>query len=233
MPIIAVNLGDVKTFENLPNGSYLGEIEKVEHRESTREGKFAQLQVTYLVIDGDQLGGRQSEWLSLSPKAAWRLKRWFAKFGFGDEADLDIDDDTGQLNSPYVIGSRVIFVVRPDGSLPSGEARIRTELFSVEEVPGVAASPAPAPAPARRAVLAPAVAQDRALAEADAAAAAKAERIAAAKAALAAAEAEEGAQDEAVTVPVEAPVAARRRTTPVAAVTADALPQPQRRTTLR
>lgn len=143
MPTIAVNLGNVEAFESLPFGKYLGEIEKVTYKEPREAGKFAQLQVTYLVIDGEHTGRKQSEWLSLSPKAAFRLKRYFNRFGLGDTENFDVDDDTDELLEPDLAGFRVIFEVKPDGD------RIRTELVSVEDE-------APAPQPIVRRPAAPA-----------------------------------------------------------------------------
>jgi hypothetical protein len=152
VPTIPVNLGDVEAFEGLPEGQYLAEIDKIEFKEARESGKFPQLQVTYAVIDGEHLGRKQSEWVSLSPKAAFRLKKWFAKFGFEDLDNLDVNDDTNMLDDPDLVGTRVIFGVRKDGKQQDGVTdRIRTELVSVEdEVPGAQAPAATAPAPAAR-----------------------------------------------------------------------------------
>ena len=86
-----------------------------------------------------------SEWLSLSPKAAFRLKRYFDRFGLGDTENFDVDDDTLELLEPDIVGYQVIFEVKPDGD------RIRTELVSVED----ANPPAPAPAPVKAKPAAP------------------------------------------------------------------------------
>lgn len=150
MPTIAVNLGQVEsTFSDLPNGSYLGEIEKVVYHGAREAGKFPQLRVQYLVIDGDLTGRRQSQFLSLSPNAAGFLKGFFEKFGLGDAESLDVDDETDELTDPDIVGYRVIFKVGQDRKDPN---RIRTELVSVEDDAAPASAPAPAP---RRAVPAP------------------------------------------------------------------------------
>ena len=135
MPQIRVNLGDVQGFESLPIGSYLGQIDKVENREAREAGKFAQFMVTYAVIDeGDHLGDHQSEFLSQSPKAAFRLKSWFAKFGLGELENIEVDDDTNLMTSPDLVGIRVIFKVYQDGFLQDGVTpRMRTVLVSVED----------------------------------------------------------------------------------------------------
>lgn len=145
MPTIPVNLGNVEAYENLPLGEYLGQIDKIVYKEPREAGKFPQLMVTYTVIDGEQLGRKSSEWLSLSPKAAFRLKKWFAKFGLDDTENLDVDDDTNELNDPDLIGYQVIFKVHEDKPRPGEtDPSIRTSLVSVED--DVAAEAAGAPA---------------------------------------------------------------------------------------
>src|SRR5688572_3201240 len=128
MPIIPVNLADVVAFENLPFGTYLGEIAKIEYREASKPGGFPQLQVQYTVIDGDALGKSQSEWLSFSPKAAFMMKRWFSKFGHGEIPDLDVDDDTNLLVDPDLVSVRVVFKVYPDPKQKdeNGDPKVRT-----------------------------------------------------------------------------------------------------------
>ncbi len=101
---------------------------------------------TYLVTDGDQLGRKSSEFLSLSPKAAFRLKKWFDAFGLADELSaLEIDDDTNLLTNPDLVGIDVIFEVYQDPKLYQGEKQIRTRLLEVLED-----APEPAPAPKAR-----------------------------------------------------------------------------------
>lgn len=158
MPTIAVNLGNVEAYDNLPVGSYYGEIDRITYREAREAGKFPQLMVTYLVTDGDSAGRKSSEFLSLSPKAAFRLKRWFMKFGLGDSEAFEVDDETNDLIEPDLIGYAVLFTVKADGE------RFRTELFSVESDianPEPAPAPvAPAPAPRRAAPAAAAPVED-------------------------------------------------------------------------
>ena len=134
----------------------MASVDKIELRPASDPSKFDQLQVVYIVIDGPHLGRKSSEFLSLSPKAAFRLKRWFDKFGITDDiAALDVDDDTNLLIDPDLVAVNVIFRIRKDGEY-QGEPRIRTELVEVvdELVPAAPApkakakaAPAPAPAP--------------------------------------------------------------------------------------
>lgn len=159
MPAIPVSLADVETFESLPEGKYLGDIDSIKFQEATQPGKFPQLKVTYVVVDGDELGRKQSEWLSMSPKAAFRLRKWFDRFGFGQE-DYEqeewprYDEDTMDLIDPDLVGARVIFKVYADGKKPgTDEDRWRTELVSVED-------DEPAPAPRAKAKAAPAPAEE-------------------------------------------------------------------------
>ncbi len=204
MPTIAVNLGAVvSSFSDLPFGSYLGEITKIKLLPPRQAGKFAQLLISYVVIDGDLLNRRQSQFMSLSPNAMGFVKDFFEKFGLGEIPDLIIDDDSEELTDPDLVGAKVIFKVAPDSKDAS---RTRVSLTSVEEWAGSE----PTVAPARSIVKPPKALANQVEAEpvedpAAAKAAAKAARVAAAQAALEAAAAEDDDEDE---VEVAAPVAA-------------------------
>lgn len=130
MPTIPVNLAGVEAYKDLEVGTYLCEIQKVVHQEPKVEGKFPQLRVQYAVIDGDALGERTTQWVSLSPAAAFRLKKWFMHFGYENLENLEIDDDSEELTEPDLVGVRVIVEVKADKSAPGG---FRTELVSVED----------------------------------------------------------------------------------------------------
>lgn len=133
MPSVAVNLADVQSFSNLPVGEYDGQIDKMEHRPARSEGKFPQLMVTYVSLEeGDTLGKKTSEFLSLSPKADFRLKRWFDKFGLGDLEAYDYDEETMLVTDPDLLGIRVVFRCYEDRPKPGEtENQIRTELVTV------------------------------------------------------------------------------------------------------
>lgn len=134
MPTIPVNLGNVEAYENLPLGEYLGQIDKITFKPPREAGRFPQLMITYTVIDGEQLGRTSNEWVSLSPKAAFRLKKWFAKFGLDDTENLEVDDESDELTDPDLIGYQVIFKVHEDKPRPGEtEPSIRTSLVSVED----------------------------------------------------------------------------------------------------
>ncbi len=206
MPTIAVNLGAVKdAYESLPLGKYLGEIEKATYKEAAEAGKFAQLQVQFLVIEGDLTGRKQSTWLSFSPKAAFMMKRFFNKFGLGDTPALDFDDDTNELLEPDITGYRVIFEVSQDRKDPT---RIRTELVSVEDGLVAVATPVAATTVKRPTNVKAAPVEEATEPKVDAKAAAKAARIAAAQAALEAAAADD--EDEETEETKEAEIAPRR-----------------------
>lgn len=153
MPTIPLDFSNVESFDNLPLGKYEGSIDKIELRPATDPTKYDQLMVSYLVIDGEATGRKQSEFLSLSPKAAFRVKAWFDKFGLADGLTaLDVDDDTNLLLDPDLVAINVIFEVYEDPKLYQGEKQVRTRLLEVLED-----EPAPAPVkPARRAAAAPA-----------------------------------------------------------------------------
>jgi len=162
---ININLGDVTGWESLPEGSYLGDIKAIIYQEAQEAGKYAQLKVTYTSANDDETAGKdQSQWLSLSPKALGRLKKWFTKFGLGDVAITDdsFNDETDELMEPDLTGYRVIFTVFRDPKPYKGEIQLRTDLVSVEEdadgnpidgsrppTPVAPTRRAPAPAPTR------------------------------------------------------------------------------------
>lgn len=132
MPHIPLDFSNVETFDSLPVAKYFGSIDKIEYREATDPTKFPQLQVVYLVIDGEFLGRKQSEFLSMSPKAAFRLKKWVDRFGFEEPlAGLDIDEETNQLLDPDLVGVNVIFEVYQDPKLYQGERQMRVRLVEV------------------------------------------------------------------------------------------------------
>lgn len=209
MPSVNIDLSKVEAFENLPFGSYLGEIAKIQYKEAREAGKFAQIMVTYQVIDGVSITKKQSEWLSLSPKAVYRTKKWFAKFGCGDITltDESFDPDTDELVDPDLIGVRVIFSVKPDGE------RVRTELTSVEDDMDGGATPPPPPPARVQQPATPVLAAQPLTSVVDKAAVAKAAKIAAAKAALAALEETEEPEleGEPEPEPVVEPVAVKSR----------------------
>ncbi len=146
MPTIAVDLSNVSEFENLPNGTYLGELTRFYHSPSSEEGKFGQLRAVYTVIDeGPLLGKTATEFLSLSPKAAFRIAAFLNAFGFelDDDFVFETDDEDVEVVEPDVIGAQVIFKVadRKINKGPrAGEVISSTELVSVEEMPDGTAS---------------------------------------------------------------------------------------------
>lgn len=155
MPLIPLDFGSVDAFDNLPLGVYPGQIDKIELRPATDPTKFDQLMVTYLVTDGDSLGRKSSEFLSLSPKAAFRLKKWFDKFGIVDQmTGLNVDDETNLLVDPELVGVDVMFKVYEDPKLYQGEKQVRTALLSVEDYGDEVGAPEAEPEPEAPAVAA-------------------------------------------------------------------------------
>ncbi len=151
MPL-ALNLKDVQTFDGLPDGQYYGEVAGLYYRPSKKEGKRGQLQVKYLVLDGEQTGRFQSEFLTLDTGF---LVKWLQAFGIDQETPgLSIDDEDPNTDEalllddqPIILGSKVIFDVRPD---KKDAQYTRTTLVSVEEN-----TLDEAPAPKARATVAP------------------------------------------------------------------------------
>lgn len=146
MPLtIPLDLSNVESYDNLPVGRYYGQIDKVEHRPTETPGKFDQIMVTYMVSDGEALGRKMSEFLSLSPKAAFRLKKWLEKFAdISEFSQFEVDEDTNQVTDPDFIGVDVLFEVYEDPKLYQGEKQIRVRLLEVN--PSTTSQPASAPA---------------------------------------------------------------------------------------
>ena len=165
MPAIKVDMSQAEGYENLPLNEYYGQIDKIVYKAPREAGKFPQLMVTYQVIDGELLGKSSNEWLSLSPKAAFRTAKWFAKFGIdledtelvvGDPDEDGEPEDGDELTDPDLVGTQVIFKVykERDKRVSDPEAddayRVRTALVSVEDD-----EPAPAPKKAPKRASAP------------------------------------------------------------------------------
>lgn len=142
MPNIPLDFSNVEAYDNLPLGRYMGSIDKLELRPASDPSKFDQIMATYLVIDGELTGRKSSEFLSLSPRAAFRLKKWFDKFGLAEIQGLDFDDESNLLVDPDLVGVNIEFRVYEDAKLYQGEKQIRTELLEVFDE-----EPAPAPTP--------------------------------------------------------------------------------------
>lgn len=147
MPAIHVDLSNAQGYESLPEGEYLAQIDGLVHKPTDDPDKFDQIMVKYQVIDGELLGKTATEWLSLSPKAAFRLAKWFGKFGIELEEDtLESDDDTLDITNPDLVGLQVIIrsFKERDKRKPATDPdayRIRIALVSVEDE--VDSAPAP------------------------------------------------------------------------------------------
>ena len=103
---------------------------------------------------------KQSEFISLSPKAAFRVKKWFSLFGLGDTDNVVTDEETDELTEPDLVGVRVVFEVRADAKAPGG---VRTEIIEVLDDMSSANPSVAAPAAQAKAVApsAPAVSTAR------------------------------------------------------------------------
>jgi hypothetical protein len=139
MPVIPVNLSKAVAYEDLPHGTYLAQIDSVIYKPTDKPDKFDQLMVKYTVIEeGSLLGKTVTEWLSLSPKATGRLKKWFSKFGEENTDNFNVDDDTDELTEPDIAGYQVIILSyeEVDKRKPVGDPdrlRTRVTLVSVED----------------------------------------------------------------------------------------------------
>lgn len=184
MPTINVDLSNVGEFENLPDGTYLTELTRFYHAPDS--GDYGQLRAVWTVIEeGEFLGRTSTEFLSLSPKAAFRIARFLKAFGeeLDDDFKFETDDDD-EIISPDLVGAQAIIKVETRPDKKTKEPRTNTSIVSVEEMPDGTSAVAPEPeeddeeeeeeapktkaaptrqAPARRAVAAAAAPKRRSL----------------------------------------------------------------------
>lgn len=108
MPRVKVNFADVQDFEALPEGVYEAIVEKIEYREPKEQGKYPYLNVEYTITDEEFAGRKVWEVLTWNPKGLFRMRDFFAAFGYEQEDnDLDIDDESNLLIDPDFTGEAV------------------------------------------------------------------------------------------------------------------------------
>jgi hypothetical protein len=154
MPQITVDFSQVETYEALPPGEYPVVIDAIELRQS-ESSEHPYLNFTLVVPEGEFANRKLWFIGSLSPKALFRLKAVFDSFGLTDEQTvLDVDDATGVLLNPQLVGLPALAVV--GNEVYQGQLRSRVnELIGAEGIAGGAA-PATEGAPAAAATAAPA-----------------------------------------------------------------------------
>jgi hypothetical protein len=103
---IPLDFDGVEDFDAIPAGVYPAVIEKLTYKDATEEGKFPQVSVEYTVTDPDYEGRKLWQNLSFSPKAIFRMKRFFDVFG-EDYEELEVDEDTGIVLDPDLAGTAV------------------------------------------------------------------------------------------------------------------------------
>lgn len=142
MPRVTVDFSEVEAYEPLPPGEYPVVIDSIEMRQS-ENSEHPYLNFTLKVAEGEYKN--RNIWFigSLSPKALFRLQAVFASFGLTEATvDLEVDDGTGTLLSPQLIGLPAI--ARCRNEVYQGNLRTR-----VDELVGIAdQAPVPAAAPA-------------------------------------------------------------------------------------
>jgi hypothetical protein len=134
MSKLNVNFADVETFDLIPVGTPLVEVEQVEAKES-QSSEFPYLNWKLRIVEDDEdweesFVGRYL-WLmtSLSPKALFRLKQVFENIGVDDEdIDLEVDDDTNLVTEPELVGIRAYAPVRHEPYNGEQRARVSTLL---------------------------------------------------------------------------------------------------------
>lgn len=127
MAKITVDFSDVETFESLGEGIYTGHIDYMRHRPAREAGKSDQLSVCLVCDEGESKGERTWQNLYFSPKAIWRMAKFFALFGI-DSAELDVDDEEPyDVLDPDLAGEPVLFSVKRDGTY-NGQPSFKAEV---------------------------------------------------------------------------------------------------------
>lgn len=103
---IPLDFDGVEDFDVIPAGVYPAVIEKLTYKEAKEAGKFPQVSVEYTVTDPEFEGRKLWQNLSFSPKAVFRMAKFFAAFG-EDYAELEVDEDTGVVTDPDLAGMAV------------------------------------------------------------------------------------------------------------------------------
>jgi hypothetical protein len=147
MPQITVDFSQVETYEALPPGEYPVVIDAIELRQS-ESSEHPYLNFTLVVPEGEYANRKLWFIGSLSPKALFRLKAVFDSFGLTDEqTTLDVDDATGVLLNPQLVGLPALAVVANE--MYQGQLRSRVnELIGSEGIAGGGAAAASTPAAA-------------------------------------------------------------------------------------
>lgn len=156
MTRLTVDFSQVAEYEALPPGEYPVVIDAVELRQS-ESSEHPYLNFTLRVSDGEF--ENRLLWFigSLSPKALFRLKAVFDSFGLvDDQTELEVDDATGVLLTPSLVGLPA--VARVTNELYQGSMRSRVNELIGEATPSARPEAAPttaSTAPTRRSPFAP------------------------------------------------------------------------------
>jgi hypothetical protein len=127
MAKVRVDFSDVESFEAIPDGEYPVVIVSAVLKESQRsEHPYINLEMD--VAEGEHEGRKLWSILSLHPKALFRTKENFENLGvYQDEIDLDVDDDTGDVLEPELVGLPAVAVVTSQEY--EGKLRNRVDLL--------------------------------------------------------------------------------------------------------
>ena len=95
-------------YEPVPVGDYVAEISKVELRAASGPGKFEKISVEFVIMEGPWASRRVWENLSFSPKALFRMRGFFALFGYNKAGlEFDVDDESQEIVEPDLKGRAV------------------------------------------------------------------------------------------------------------------------------
>lgn len=157
MPSLAINFSEVPDFTTLPAGNYAVMVDKCELRESKNNPGSYYLNWTFVVTEGEYTNRQIWMTSGLTEKSLWRLKAVFKNLGildkFGDNIEIQIDDETLLMTYPPVAGCVAIILLSES---PDDKGRMQNNVEEVLPMP-VVEQPAPA-APAGLVFKAPAAA---------------------------------------------------------------------------
>lgn len=141
---IPVDFSDVQRGGAIPAGDYNAIVSDVLLKEKTG-AEHQYLNWDCVVADGEFEGRHQFMVTSFSPGSKWKMQECFVNLGYVDlNFELEIDDQTGQLTGPEVIGLPCVIQVFQEQYNNRMTSKIST-ILSVNGENIAAGTPAAAP----------------------------------------------------------------------------------------
>lgn len=130
----SINFSDVEDFDVIPEGKYSAVVTEASLAEN-KAGDGHNI-VWQWQVDVNGTPRKMRMWSSLKPTALWRVKKMFKAMGIlQDEMNFEVDEDTGYILSPELVG--IAAVVEITNSNDSGEMRSNiSNVFGPDEATG-------------------------------------------------------------------------------------------------